>query len=131
MSVDNKRVPAKSAITCTDDTCRPVREVLSLVGDKWSILIVVILANGTRRFSELQKSIDGISQRMLTRTLRELEWMGLLMRRVEPTVPPSVYYTLTPLGETLLKPVQSLATWATQNYPEIEAAKKRFDRRRL
>jgi DNA-binding HxlR family transcriptional regulator len=101
--------------------------VLSLVGDKWSVLIVVILQGGTRRFNELRHSIEGISQRMLTRTLRQLERDGLITRTVEPTVPPSVYYALTPLGQTLLVPVTALATWAQVHYPEICAAREVFD----
>ncbi len=111
------------------NTCRPIREVLSLIGDKWSILIVFNLADGTKRFSELQRGIDGISQRMLTRSLRELERIGLLDRRVEPTVPPSVYYTLTPLGETLLKPVKELGNWALEKHSEIEDAKNAYDKK--
>lgn len=112
-----------------EKSCHSVREILNLVGDKWSILIVVLLESGTKRFSELHHSIEGISQRMLTRTLRGLECDGLLTRRVEPTVPPSVYYTLTPLGETLLVPVKALATWAQENYPQILKAQIEFNKK--
>ena len=113
-------------------SCTPIREVLSLVGDKWSILVVALLKDGTLRFSELQRSIEKvapISQRMLTRTLRGLERDGLLTRRVEPTVPPSVYYTLTPLGKDLLAPVKGLIDWARANYPAMEKAQGLFDAR--
>lgn len=110
-------------------SCLAIREVLSLVGDKWSILIVAILASGTRRFSELLHNVEGISQRMLTRTLRELERNGLLIRVVKTTVPPSVYYSLTPLGNKLLPPVLTLANWAQDNYPKIYEAQQRFDKK--
>lgn len=113
----------------TASTCKAPREVLSLVGDKWSVLIVIILRDGTRRFNELRHSIEGISQRMLTLTLRQLERDGLISRRVEPTVPPSVFYALTPLGETLLEPVTALASWAQTNYASICAAREAFDRK--
>ncbi len=130
MSATNKRVTkAKPAVKHTEQSCVAVREVLSRVGDKWSVLIVVILEEGTRRFSEIQHSIEGISQRMLTRTLRELERDGLLTRRVEPTVPPSVYYSLTPLGKTLLVPVKAMAGWAQANYPKLHQAQQAFDRK--
>jgi DNA-binding HxlR family transcriptional regulator len=111
----------------TEQTCAPVREVLNRVGDKWSILIVVILNDGALRFNELRRRIDGISQRMLTLTLRGLERDGLMTRTVEPTVPPSVYYELTALGYTLLEPVTAIAGWAQKNYPQILAAQQKFD----
>jgi DNA-binding HxlR family transcriptional regulator len=120
--------PAKTAgVTHTASSCQAPREVLSLVGDKWSVLIVVILQGGTQRFNALRHSIEGISQRMLTRTLRQLERDGLITRTVEPTVPPSVYYALTPLGRTLLVPVSALAEWAKAHYAEICAARVVFD----
>src|SRR5215207_2908746 len=81
-------------------SCTTVREVLSRVGDKWSVLVIAMLGQGTRRFSELQRSIDGISQRMLTLTLRQIERDGLVERTVYPTIPPRVEYSLTPLGRT-------------------------------
>ncbi len=122
MSVGYKRVP-----THTASSCKAPREVLSLVGDKWSVLVVILLKDGTKRFSELRHRIEGISQRMLTRTLRGLERDGLLTRRVEPTVPPSVYYELTPLGRTLLTPVEAIAGWASANYAAILSAREEFD----
>lgn len=109
--------------------CLFVRDVLTRVGDKWSVLIIVLLGDGTKRFSELRRTIDGISQRMLTHTLRGLERDGLVERQVFPTVPPRVDYTLTPLGRTLLKTVTEMANWANVNRVEIEHARAAFDRR--
>jgi len=108
--------------------CIAVREVLKLVGDKWSVLVVAILGKGSLRFSELKRTIEGISQRMLTLTLRGLERDGLLSRTVTPTIPPRVDYELTNLGCTLLEPVSALATWAERHRPTIQAARDRFDR---
>lgn len=107
--------------------CLAVREVLSRVGDKWSVLVVSLLGAGPQRFSELRRSIEGISQRMLTLTLRGLERDGLVTRTVHPTQPPSVEYALTSLGSTLLEPVHALATWARKNRTSIQAARERFD----
>jgi DNA-binding HxlR family transcriptional regulator len=109
--------------------CPFVRDVLSRVGDKWSVLLIVALAGGTRRFSELKRSVEGISQRMLTLTLRGLERDGLVSRLVFPTVPPRVDYGLTPLGRTLLKTVTELADWANASREEIGRARSEFDRR--
>ncbi|XXF78748.1 helix-turn-helix domain-containing protein [Myxococcaceae bacterium GXIMD 01537] len=114
-------------INATHEGCLAVREVLSLVGDKWSVLIVGVLGDGPLRFSELRRAIEGISQRMLTLTLRGLERDGLVTRTVFPTIPPRVDYALTPLGRTLLEPVQALATWAAASRSEIQAARDRFD----
>jgi DNA-binding HxlR family transcriptional regulator len=112
-----------------DGACPFVREVLTRVGDKWSVLVIVLLGDGTKRFSELRRTIGGISQRMLTLTLRGLERDGLVAREVFPTVPPKVEYTLTPLGETLLKTLRDLADWAAKNRDEIERAREMFDSR--
>ena len=109
--------------------CNFVREVLSRVGDKWSILIIVALGDGTRRFSELKRNVEGISQRMLTLTLRGLERDGLVTRTVFPTIPPRVDYELTDLGRSLWRPVEALAAWAQANMGEIAAARQRFDAR--
>lgn len=107
--------------------CRNVTPVLNRVGDKWSMLIVMILAAGPRRFSELKREIDGISQRMLTLSLRGLERDGLVSRSVEPTVPPKVTYALTDLGQSLREPVQALGQWAIEHIGCIRAAQQRFD----
>ncbi len=109
--------------------CRNVAPVLNRVGDKWSMLIVMILAAGPRRFNELKREIDGISQRMLTLTLRGLERDGLVERTVEPTVPPRVTYELTELGQSLREPVKALGDWAIQHIACIRAAQQRFDER--
>jgi DNA-binding HxlR family transcriptional regulator len=108
--------------------CR-AREVLDRVGDKWSLLVISLLGERTRRFTELRRSIDGISQRMLTVTLRGLERDGLVTRTVHPTVPPRVDYALTPMGRTLLDTVRSLVEWADNHVPEIDAARAAYDRR--
>jgi DNA-binding HxlR family transcriptional regulator len=108
--------------------CRNVSPVLNRVGDKWSVLIVMILARSPRRFNELKREIDGISQRMLTLTLRGLERDGLVSRSVQPTVPPRVTYSLTELGESLVEPVEALGSWAIAHIRCIRAAQERFDR---
>lgn len=110
--------------------CQRVSEVLSRVGDKWSVLIVNVLGAGPMRFSALRRAIDGISQKMLTATLRALERDGFVTREVFPTVPPSVEYALTPLGRDLLVPVKALAKWALENHGEMDAARRKFDARR-
>jgi len=109
------------------DACPAVREVLNRVGDKWSVQIVGLLGDRPKRFNELRRSIEGISQRMLTLTLRNLERDGLVTRTVEPTIPPKVEYALTNLGRTLLVPVSALAQWALDNRTGIHAAQQRYD----
>lgn len=110
------------------NACPAVREVLSRVGDKWSVLVVVLLRDGPQRFSELRRAIEGISQRMLTLTLRGLERDGLVTRTIYPSIPPRVDYELTHLGETLLEPVEALADWAEKHRTEIQSARQKFDR---
>jgi DNA-binding HxlR family transcriptional regulator len=105
-----------------------VREVLNRVGDKWSVFVVGLLGAGPKRFSELKRAIEGISQRMLTLTLRGLERDGLVTRTVYPSIPPRVDYELTHLGRTLLEPVEALAAWATEHRFEIQRARDRFDK---
>jgi len=107
--------------------CRAVSGILSRIGDKWSVLIIQRLGEGPRRFNEIKRMIGGISQRMLTLTLRNLERDGLVSRTVTPTVPPRVDYALTELGRDLLIPVSALGAWAIQHTPCIEAARARFD----
>lgn len=108
--------------------CRAVSAVLGRIGDKWSVLIVSRLGNGPLRFNELKRSIGGISQRMLTLTLRGLERDGLITRTVFPTVPPRVDYELTTLGRSLLAPVSALADWALRNRAKLAEAQASFDR---
>jgi DNA-binding HxlR family transcriptional regulator len=109
------------------EECRPVSELLARVGDKWSVLVVSLLGDGALRFSALRRMIDGISQKMLTTTLRSLERDGFVTRTVYPTTPPSVAYELTELGRDLLVPVGALADWARQNQGRVEAARRKFD----
>ena len=107
--------------------CRAISEVLSRVGDKWTVLVVSTLGDGPKRFNELRKALGSISQRMLTLTLRGLERDGLVTRTVFPTIPPRVDYELTDLGCSLLKPVNGLSDWARQNRVAMEAARRKFD----
>ncbi len=109
--------------------CKTVTPVLSRIGDKWSMLVVMVLSAGPRRFNELKRLIDGISQRMLTHTLRSLERDGLVGRTVFPTIPPRVDYELTPLGHSLRVPVKALGEWVFANLDEIERSRESFDNR--
>ncbi|HEY1742256.1 MAG TPA: helix-turn-helix domain-containing protein [Granulicella sp.] len=120
------------ALMCHNEESKAVREFLTKVGDKWSILLIVMLAKTPKnraRFSELQRMVDGISQRMLTTTLRNLERDGLLSREVFPEVPPRVEYELTSLGLTLLVPMQQLVHWIGTNWNSIKKTRERFDAR--
>lgn len=131
MLPDNTKV---SSDDCSDqiphnpDEC-PVREVLNRIGDKWSIFIIALLDSGPMRFNALRRRIDGISQRMLTLTLKGLERDGLVTRTVYPTVPPSVEYKLTELGVTLTKPILELNQWAVQHRENIIQSRSLFDSR--
>ncbi len=109
------------------DDCRMVREILDLVGDKWSLYIIATLKDGPVRFNELRRQIDGISQRMLTITLRGLERDGLVKRTLFPTIPPRVDYELTDVGRTLLGPVMALVMWANSNQENIRGSRTRYD----
>ncbi|MES1158789.1 MAG: helix-turn-helix domain-containing protein [Terricaulis silvestris] len=109
------------------ENCPAVAEVLSRVGDKWSVLIIAQLGQGPRRFNEIKRMVDGISQRMLTLTLRGLERDGLVTRTVTPSIPPRVDYALTELGRDLLNPVQALGEWAVKHRTCVQAARARFD----
>jgi DNA-binding HxlR family transcriptional regulator len=114
-------IPHKSA------ECTAVNSVLARVGDKWSVLIIVLLGDGKMRFNELKRLVGGISQRMLTLTLRGLERDGLVTRTVFPTVPPRVDYELTDLGRSLWAAVEPLGLWARSHVGEIHAARTDFD----
>jgi len=110
---------------CPD--CKRINEVLSRVGDRWSVLVIISLSQyGTLRFNELKRNL-GISQRMLSRTLRELERDGLVNRTHYPTIPPKVEYTLTPLGESFREPVAKLGNWALENLATIDTAREAYD----
>jgi DNA-binding HxlR family transcriptional regulator len=105
----------------------PVRNVLDRVGDKWSILVIGILGeSGTQRFNQLNHRIGNISQKMLTVTLKTLEADGLVSRKMYPTIPPKVEYTLTPLGESLLPALASLTSWAVEHMPTILASREQY-----
>lgn len=105
----------------------PVRDVLDKIGDKWSMLLVMTLAGGPKRFNELHRAVPDISQKMLTQTLRDLQRDGLVSRHVYDTKPPSVEYRLTPLGHSLIVPFGHLIEWANGSIRRIEAARKDFD----
>jgi DNA-binding HxlR family transcriptional regulator len=109
------------------EDCRAVSAVLQRVGDKWTILVVQRLGGGPRRFNELRTEVGGISQKMLTTTLRGLERDGFVTRTVFPTIPPRVDYELTDLGRELLVPVHALGEWARSNIGRIYAAREKFD----
>ncbi|MCA1497791.1 MULTISPECIES: helix-turn-helix domain-containing protein [unclassified Bradyrhizobium] len=109
--------------------CRGVASVLSRVGDKWSVFVIMMLSDGPKRFNELKRMINGISQRMLTLTLRGLERDGLVTRTIFPTIPPRVDYELTDLGRGLSRPVEALGKWAKDHLDQIEAARTKFDQR--
>lgn len=133
MKTAQERTPAKPGHIAVSDPqshdCRAVSAILSRIGDKWSVLIISRLGEGPRRFNEIKRIIGGISQRMLTLTLRNLERDGLISRTVTPTVPPRVDYALTGLGRDLLGPVTALSQWAIAHQPCIEAARTQFDAR--
>ena len=105
----------------------PTRQVLRRVGDRWSMLVIIALADGTLRFSELRRGIEGVTQKMLTQTLRALERDGLVEREVFPTVPVTVQYTLTPLGHSLADAVGVIRAWAYDHMDDIDGARRRFD----
>jgi DNA-binding HxlR family transcriptional regulator len=107
--------------------CRPVAEILSRIGDKWSVMLVMELNGGTRRFSELRRTLHGISQKMLAASLRGLERDGFVTRTAYPTIPPKVEYQLTDLGRDLAVPVRALGEWAIQNRARVLEAREQFD----
>jgi len=112
---------------CGTDDCRAVSELLSQVGNKWTVLVVSYLGDRTMRFSELRRAIGGISQKMLTATLRGLERDGFVTRTVHPEIPPRVEYALTGLGRELLVPVRALGDWAVTNRDRVDTARRRYD----
>lgn len=116
------------ARVCDRSNCAPIREILDRVGDKWSLYIIATLNDGPLRFSEIKRSVNGISQRMLTLTLRSLERDGLLKRTVHGAAPLRVEYALTASGSSLLRPVGDLLTWALGNRRRIERARAAFDK---
>jgi DNA-binding HxlR family transcriptional regulator len=120
--------PVEAGSTHHSSSCR-AREVLQRVGDKWSVQVIDLLGQDSRRFSELHRTIDGITSRMLTVTLRGLERDGIVKRTIYPVIPPRVDYELTPLGRTLLHTIGQLVSWADSHLPEIDAARVAYDAR--
>ena len=112
----------------TREDCE-VRQILDRIADKWSLLVIALLDQRSLRFTELRRAIDGISQRMLTVTLRQLERDGLVRRTIYPEVPPRVEYALTPLGVSLHATIQALVTWTEANQEQIAAARAAYDER--
>lgn len=110
--------------------CRAVSGVLARVGDKWSVLIIVMLGDGPKRFNEIKRAVGGISQRMLTLTLRGLERDGLVTRTIFPTIPPRVDYELTKLGRSLWAAVEPLGLWAQGHVKDIHKAQEKFDQKK-
>ena len=110
--------------------CKRFSGVLSLIGDKWTVMIVMTLTERPRRFNDIKRTIGGISQQMLARTLRALERDGMVARTVHPTVPPQVEYALTALGRSLADPIRELGFWAGTNIAEIESNRSAFDEAR-
>jgi DNA-binding HxlR family transcriptional regulator len=115
------------AVTHDISGCAPARDVLTRLGDKWSMLIVILLGDGALRFNELKRQTDGITQRMLSLTLKSLERDGIVLRSAAATLPPNVSYTLTPLGFSLWSVVKSVGQWASENHARIEIARTKFD----
>ena len=129
MRPEHKKVPAMPPGPHAEGSCLAVASVLARVGDKWSVLVIMTLIDGPMRFNELKRKVGGISQRMLTLTLRGLERDGLVTRTIFPTIPPRVDYELTDLGRGLALPVKALGQWAFEHRPEIEGAREAFDTR--
>ena len=110
-------------------SCKAEVETLARIGDKWTVMVVAALSKGPIRYSEIRRRVEGISQRMLTRTLKGLEQDGLVTRTMFPTIPPRVDYELTELGRKLIPPLQALSKWARENRPAMLAAREAFQRR--
>jgi DNA-binding HxlR family transcriptional regulator len=106
--------------------CRAVVDLLARIGDKWTVMVVGALSQGTLRYTELHRSVEGISQRMLTLTLKGLEEDGLVVRTIHPTIPPRVEYTLTDLGRTLIRPLNALYEWTAEHRPAMLAARNAY-----
>ena len=122
-----RALPPKDGSGRLSSDCTAVNDILSTIGDKWTVLIVVTLSKGPMRFNELRRAVDGISQRMLTLTLRGLERDGFATRTVFPTVPPRVDYALTELGKTLIAPLTAIGTWAIAHREAVADARANFD----
>lgn len=128
MDTDNiiENNPQKE-VACAFHALCPTRQILNRIADKWTVLVVILLESDMKRFSQLRREIEGISQKMLTQTLRGLERGGLLTRKVHATVPPKVEYALTPLGHTLKDMLYAIKTWSEANIEEVLTAQKSYD----
>ena len=126
MSVTHTEVTPQALGPCGDDDCG-IRDVLDRLGDKWTVLVMVELTKGVRRFRELQRAIPGISQRMLTVTTQRLCRDGLVERTAYATIPPQVEYRLTPVGRSLAEPIEQLADWSREHKDTMAAARERWD----
>src|SRR6476661_7398908 len=124
---EHSRVPVLPPQPHLDSDCRGVASILARVGDKWSVFVIMLLGDGPRRFNEIKRMVGGISQRMLTLTLRGLERDGLVTRTVFPTIPPRVDYELTDLGRGLWEAVEPLSSWARAHVSEILTSREQFD----
>jgi DNA-binding HxlR family transcriptional regulator len=111
------------------EDCEKVSRILAHIGEKWSMLVVMLLRDGPRRFNDIKRNTGGISQQMLTRTLRALERDGMVTRTIFPTSPPQVEYRLTELGRSMSEPVLAFGSWVREHLAEVEAARRRFDER--
>jgi DNA-binding HxlR family transcriptional regulator len=111
------------------EDCEKVSRILARIGEKWSMLVVMLLRDGPRRFNDIKRNTGGISQQMLTRTLRALERDGMVTRTIFPTSPPQVEYRLTELGRSMSEPVLAFGRWVREHMAEVEAARQRFDQR--
>ena len=109
--------------------CQKVSQILARIGEKWSMLVVMLLRDGPRRFNDIKRNTAGISQQMLTRTLRGLERDGIVNRTILPTSPPQVEYSLTQLGRSMSEPVLAFGEWVRVHLAEFDAARRRFDER--
>lgn len=113
-------------MTHASPDCNAVADTLALIGDKWTVMVVGVLSRQTMRYSEIRRAVDGISQRMLTLTLKRLEEEGLVVRTMYPTIPPRVDYALTELGRTLIVPLRTLFDWSIAHRPEMMKARKAY-----
>ena len=129
MKPEHIHVPVQPPSPAHGD-CRAVTSILARVGDKWSVFVIMLLGDGPRRFNEIKRMVGGISQRMLTLTLRGLERDGLVTRTIFPTIPPRVDYELTRLGRSLWKAVEPLGAWAQGHLRDIRTAQEKFDKRK-
>jgi len=117
----------KTLLSNVYDASCPTRHVLDLIANKWATLIIKLLENGPQRFTALQRQVGGISQKMLTQTLRELERDGLVQRTIYAQVPPRVEYALTPLGQTLIEPIAALIKWSEKNVAAVTNSQQQYD----